>query len=72
MLGWMWREMKVLVIPKGPHPVSNQIYNGIGNQNKIIIYLFLYYSCLIKSSDVRLEAERDGNTSYSKGFPSRI
>ena len=64
--------MKVLVIPKGPHPVSNRTCNGIGNQNKIIFYLFLYHYFLIKNSSVRLEAERDGNTSYSKESLSRI
>ena len=65
--------MKALVILKGSRPVSNQICNGVaGNQNKIIFCLILYYLFLIKSSNVRLEAERDESTSYSKGFPSCI
>ena len=52
--------MKVLVILKGSRPVSNRICNGVaGNQNKIIFCLILYYLFLIKSSNVRLEAERD-------------
>ena len=64
--------MKALVILKGSRPVSNRICNSVGNQNKIIFCLILYYLFLIKSSNVRLEAERDESTSYSKGSPSRI
>ena len=64
--------METLVILKGSRPVSNQICNSVGNQNKIIFCLILYYLFLIKSSNVRLDAGRDKKTRFYKGSPSRI
>ena len=64
--------METLVILKSPRPVSNRICNSVRNQNKIIFCLILYYLFLMKSSNVRLDAERDKNTRFYKGSPSRI
>ena len=60
------RGKKTLLNIKGPHIVLHRTYKGKRNKNKVILYYYHYYHFPSRYINVRLQAERDENTSYYK------